>query len=196
METLIDVMRETRWLLARSDNDFTWSSFVDQYAALRELDGHIEQLRRGSTETGWMSVLFAPTGPIQEVAVSSGWGDEFLDLASRYDLACAVLHGDAVHLCSVCGAEAGRLQIEGDELRRTSFTSTLTQAATDDVRAAIADAAALYALDLELAPFYCPGCDASYCGEHWRREDVFAEDGAHDSIRGTCPQSHERMLED
>ena len=27
------------------------------------------------------------TGPIQEVALSSGWGDAFLDLADRFDAA-------------------------------------------------------------------------------------------------------------
>ncbi len=195
MDTLTDVMLDVRRLLALPGNDFSWSSFADQYSALRELDTHIESLRRGSTKTGGMSLLFAPTGPVQEVAISSGWGDEFVALGHRYDVACAVLHGHAVHICSVCSREAGRLQIEGDELRRTSFTSTLTQTATDEARAAIADAAALYRIDFELVPFYCPECEAVYCDAHWRREDVF-EDGLHDSIRGTCPQGHERMLED
>ena len=35
VDTLIDVLLEARRLLARSDNDFSWSSFVDQDAALR-----------------------------------------------------------------------------------------------------------------------------------------------------------------
>jgi hypothetical protein len=100
-----------------------------------------------------------------------------------------------VHRYAICGQEAGRLKIEGEELRRSAFTSTLTQHATDAVREAIADAAALHALDPELAPFYCPECARSYCGAHWRREDVF-EDGLHDAIRGRCPEGHERMLED
>jgi hypothetical protein len=37
-----------------------------------------------------LDVLFLPTGPIQEVSLSSGWGDEFLQLAERYDAAVAV----------------------------------------------------------------------------------------------------------
>jgi hypothetical protein len=192
MDTLLDVLLEARRLLALPGNDFSWSSFVDQDLALEEIDATIERLREGDTNTG---VLFLPTGPLQEVSLSSGWGDEFVALANRYDAAVATLHGHAVHLCASCGEEAGRLRIEGGELRRTAFTSTLTQKATDGVRAAIADAAALHALDPELAPFYCPECERSYCGAHWRREDVF-EDGLHDSIRGTCPEGHERMLED
>ncbi|HEX8181606.1 MAG TPA: hypothetical protein VF525_18845 [Pyrinomonadaceae bacterium] len=36
-----------------------------------------------------MEVLFAPTGPMQEVSLSSGWGEEFLALAERFDEAMA-----------------------------------------------------------------------------------------------------------
>ena len=36
-----------------------------------------------------MEVLFAPTGPIQEVSLSSGWGKEFLALSERFDDAMA-----------------------------------------------------------------------------------------------------------
>jgi hypothetical protein len=71
----------------------------------------------------------------------------------------------------------------------------LTQRESERIREAIADAAALYALDPEFAPFYCPECERTYCGEHWRTEDVFA-DGFHESIRGTCPEGHARLLED
>jgi hypothetical protein len=45
-------------------------------------------------------------------------------------------------------------------------------------------------------PFFCPVCDKCYCGTHWKRWDVFDDDGWHDSIRGACPEGHERMLED
>jgi len=89
VDDLLTVMLEARRLIALPENDFTWSSFIDQEAALEEIDGFID----------------------------------------------------------------------------------------------------------ELAPFYCPACDRSYCGEHWNATDVF-EDGVHDSIRGTCPEGHERLLED
>jgi hypothetical protein len=32
-------------------------------------------------------VVFAPTGPMQEVSLGSGWGDEFLGVADRWDAA-------------------------------------------------------------------------------------------------------------
>ena len=196
MDSLLDVMLEARRLVALPDNDFTWSSFIDQEAALDEIDGCIANLRAGDTTTGGMAILFVPTGPLQELALSSGWGDEFCALADRFDLAACAAAGKAIHLCGVCGKEAGRLTFEDGQLRRETFTGTLTQPETEAVRGVIGHASALYALDPELAPFYCPACDRAYCGEHWRRRDVFDDEGFHDSIRGTCPQGHERMLED
>jgi hypothetical protein len=80
---LIAVMRDARKLLALPANDFAWSSWEDQQAALAEMDEHINTLERGSVPN--MSVLFLPTGPIQEVSVSSGWGEEFLRVAERFD---------------------------------------------------------------------------------------------------------------
>ena len=63
-----------------------WSGWDDADAALREIDGLI-----GIVETGKLprresiSILFLPTGPIQEVSISSGWGEEFLTLAEKAD---------------------------------------------------------------------------------------------------------------
>jgi hypothetical protein len=80
---VIAVMSEIRDLLARSHNDFAWSSWPNQEAALAEIDRLISQLRGGSLPD--LSHLFAPAGPIQEVSVSSGWGQRFLALAERLD---------------------------------------------------------------------------------------------------------------
>jgi hypothetical protein len=196
VDHLIDVLVEARRLIALPGNDFSWSSFLDQESALAEIDAHIASLRAGSTDTGGASLLFLPTGPIQEVSLSSGWGDEFVALADRFDRACCVVVGKAIHYCSLCEKEAARLSCAGGEFRRETFTGTLTQPETEAVRFAIADAAVLFALDPELAPFYCPECHHTYCGDHWRREDVFEDDFFHESIRGTCPEGHTRMLED
>ena len=89
LQGLIAVMRDARDLLARPDNDFAWSSWEDREAALAEVDEHIATLERGSVPD--LSVLFLPTGPIQEVSLSSGWGSEFLSLAERFDREIAKL---------------------------------------------------------------------------------------------------------
>jgi hypothetical protein len=108
--------------------------------------------------------------------------------------------------CAVCGAVAGQVQLYGPPERarvlRTCFTSALSGQVTHGHFAALyraiaaGDARAIWETDDEYAAFYCPTCDACYCGEHWRHWLEFEEDGWLDCIMGECPHGHERMLED
>jgi hypothetical protein len=94
---LIAVLREAREYLARPDNDFAWSSWEDTAAALREIDSLIERIEAGHLpERSAVEVLFLPTGPIQEVSVSSGWGQAFLRVADRFDAAVETAYGTGV----------------------------------------------------------------------------------------------------
>lgn len=98
-QMMIEVLRETRQFLSRPDNDFAWSSWEDAPAALREIDGIISRIESGQMPKRIeIEVLFAPTGPIQEVSLSSGWGQEFLALASRFDQAAERAYGMDVFL--------------------------------------------------------------------------------------------------
>ncbi len=90
---LRDVLLEARSLIARPDNNFFWSSWRDADAALREIDGLIAELERDQVPSRLtVSVLFAPTGPIQEVSLSSGWAVEFLAVAARFDVAAEAFY--------------------------------------------------------------------------------------------------------
>lgn len=92
-QELLDVLRETRAKLALPGNEFMWSSWEDAADALREMDGLIGQLEAGGLPYhSAISILFTVTGPIQETAMSSGWGDEFLVLADRCDAAVAKVY--------------------------------------------------------------------------------------------------------
>jgi hypothetical protein len=92
-QRLVEVLREARQLLSRPDNEFAWSSWEDAAAALSEIDGIIAGIESGDMpRRSDIELLFLPTGPIQEVSVSSGWGREFLDLASRFDRAVAMAY--------------------------------------------------------------------------------------------------------
>jgi hypothetical protein len=85
---MAQVLREAQALLARPGNDFGWSSWEDSAAAFAELDRQIAAVESGRPPPRLdVAVLFAPTGPIQEVSVSSGWGREFQALAARFDVA-------------------------------------------------------------------------------------------------------------
>ena len=85
---LLSVLEEARGLLAAADNNFAWSSWRDCNDALDEIDTILSGLRSGILPSALtLHVLFAPTGPIQEVSLSSGWGDEYIELAERFDAA-------------------------------------------------------------------------------------------------------------
>ena len=87
---LIQILRDARSLLALPDNDFSWSSWEDATAALSELDGYIAALERGDLPSHPdLAVLFAPTGRMQDVSISSGWGYSFLAVAERFDRVAA-----------------------------------------------------------------------------------------------------------
>lgn len=90
LPNLLAVLEQTRALLAAPNNDFSWSSWEDATDALAEVDALLAQLRSGAAPNALaLTILFAPTGPMQEVSLSSGWGDDFIELARRFDIAMA-----------------------------------------------------------------------------------------------------------
>jgi hypothetical protein len=113
----------------------------------------------------------------------------------------------AAFACSICGKEAGQVQLFGTpsnaDIRRVCFTSTLDVPVPEKTYEKLQEAIrqkspqGLYNLNFEYAPFFCPQCNACYCGGHWNRRDMFDSNFSawHDSIRGKCPQGHERILE-
>jgi hypothetical protein len=86
--SLANVLRSAAELLSLPDNDFAWSSWANQAAAVAEVEAMLAIVEAGELpDRTSLSVLFGPTGPIQEVSLSSGWADAFLKLAERYDRA-------------------------------------------------------------------------------------------------------------
>jgi hypothetical protein len=87
---MVEVLTEARAALARPGNDYAWTRWRDGDAALVEIDEIVRRLSHDELDdVVRLTVLFAPTGPIQEVSVASGWGEEFLDIAARFDSALA-----------------------------------------------------------------------------------------------------------
>lgn len=83
---LLSILLEARELLARPGNEFAWSKWKSAAEALAEIDRHIAIVDQGQPlEKFRLNLLFAPTGSIQEVSMSSGWSRHFMDLATRFD---------------------------------------------------------------------------------------------------------------
>lgn len=89
MKSLVDILVEARILVAREGNDFSWSGWDDNTEALAEIDAILTQLKAGRIPGPAMNLLFLPTGPLQELSLSSVWGEEFVALAGRFDHALA-----------------------------------------------------------------------------------------------------------
>ena len=63
-----------------------YSRWENASEALAAMDGFLSRIDAGEVPTlSELSILFAPTGSIQEVSESSGWGEEFLEVAADFD---------------------------------------------------------------------------------------------------------------
>lgn len=84
---LIQLLLEVRSLLDKPNTDVTWSRFKDVDEALEYLDLCIERLRlENEFVLDDLKLLFAPTGSLQEISIHSGWGNEFIEISSRFDV--------------------------------------------------------------------------------------------------------------
>ena len=91
-ESLIHVLESAIELVSIPDNDFCWSSWSSEQEAKQEIQSLISIVKNGALPSRVkISVLFAPTGPLQEVSLSSGWAEAFLKIAEKYDEVEALL---------------------------------------------------------------------------------------------------------
>ncbi|GGS25872.1 hypothetical protein [Actinokineospora fastidiosa] len=89
MEGVAGVLEDLLAVVSGSEQDTGWSGWGGGDEMVAELRGHLARLRVGDA-SGLPALrrLFAPTGALQEVALSSGWGGRYLELARRFDAAC------------------------------------------------------------------------------------------------------------
>lgn len=83
---LTAILCEVQELLNRTGNDFSWSSWKNAEEAVAEIQAHSKRIEHGDYScVSNLEMLFAPTGPIQEASMSSGWAWEYLAIAQRFD---------------------------------------------------------------------------------------------------------------
>jgi hypothetical protein len=88
IRALISVLNDARTILSLPNNDFSWSYWGSADVALREIDGLLAHLHAAQFPPHLdLEIVFAPAGPMQEVSLSSGWGQTFRDIAARFDAA-------------------------------------------------------------------------------------------------------------
>lgn len=82
---LLDALRRTCDLLESSaDSDWTVMSAEEIRKELLEFISALES--KEQYDKSRLSLLFGPTGPVQETSMANDWSDEMLDLAHVIDM--------------------------------------------------------------------------------------------------------------
>ncbi|MCJ7649999.1 MAG: hypothetical protein MUP85_15415 [Candidatus Lokiarchaeota archaeon] len=88
INNVINVLKKTKAIIKNTTTDVAWSRFENEEGVIEALDDHMEKLISHDFSAIWDLILFfAPTGSLQEISISSGWGDDYLTLASECDTA-------------------------------------------------------------------------------------------------------------
>lgn len=85
-EALAHVLESVIELVQIPDNDFCWSPWDNSEEATKEIKKLLNIVKSYALpDRVEVGMLFAPTGPLQEVSLSSGWAELFLKVADKYD---------------------------------------------------------------------------------------------------------------
>jgi hypothetical protein len=82
---LITILATTQFLLSRSETE-GWG-----FEKPKDIESQVHQILcfllgdQDSLLPEHYTVLFAPTGPLQEISISNGWSEIFLKLAEEFD---------------------------------------------------------------------------------------------------------------
>ena len=80
------IVEEVVRLLRLPDVDVAWSTYDDPDEAIGELEALAAGVARGEAAAlERLRFLFLPTADLQEISISSGWGEHYLELAARFD---------------------------------------------------------------------------------------------------------------
>lgn len=86
VEALTHILESAIELVNIPDNVFFWSYWEDSEEATKEISILLNMVKSGTLpERAEVGVLFSPTGPLQEISLSSGWSEPFLILVNKYD---------------------------------------------------------------------------------------------------------------
>jgi hypothetical protein len=84
MNALKSILERTIELLAKSEAS-DWTTFTPEEVA-QDLARASRAIETGTTiDKDKLAMHFTPTGPLQEIAMSNGWADEYLKLAEEFD---------------------------------------------------------------------------------------------------------------
>jgi len=90
---IIEILESVKKLILEPRTDISWSTFNSKDELIIEIDAHIQKLRlRDFSKVKDLILLFAPTSDFQEISLSSGWGNRYLNISERFDIAIEGLY--------------------------------------------------------------------------------------------------------
>ncbi|WP_330253027.1 hypothetical protein OG874_44560 [Nocardia sp. NBC_00565] len=84
---ILDILDQVMAIVQAGPQDLSWQSrYADEAGLVGDLTGHAELIRRGDmSRLPDLRFLFVATGPLCEIAASSGWLDAYTVLGNRFD---------------------------------------------------------------------------------------------------------------
>ncbi len=80
------LLEEVVVILETSDTNLAWSGYNSEVEIIIELRDHIEKLEANELTTiAEIKLLFTPTSSLQDIAIQSGWGEDFLAISLKVD---------------------------------------------------------------------------------------------------------------
>jgi hypothetical protein len=85
-DKLRDILLRVMSIVNSPDTDLAWSNYNCIEDLVSELDSLINRLENHEEEVlKDVKFLFAPTNSLQEISLSNGWGNEFINLSNTVD---------------------------------------------------------------------------------------------------------------
>ena len=85
---IIKILESVKKLILEPRTDISWSLFDSKDELIIEIDAHIQKLKlRDFSKIKDLILLFAPTSDFQEISLSSGWSNHYLNISERFDIA-------------------------------------------------------------------------------------------------------------
>lgn len=86
MADVIKVLEKIKEIIENYQIDLSYSTYRSEEELVNELDLYIFKLKANDFSCNKeISLLFAPTGDLQEIAIDSGWSEEYMELAEIID---------------------------------------------------------------------------------------------------------------
>lgn len=87
MKEVIKALQRVKEIVENYQMDLSYSTYKSKEELVNNLELYISKLKVNDFSLNIeISLLFAPTGDLQEIAIDNGWSEEYMELAEIIDL--------------------------------------------------------------------------------------------------------------